>query len=214
MMFKILVIQAQNNLSDERAEFLINDRLSFTNPPVCPRIQFAARVDRKSRRPAGAQARIKRRHLFSEQPSPAANVNFRPAGPSMAQPPLDWPMCCRVEKQARVSCDPAPQGRMVGVIATTPRPFCPQGRRRTCRVAEAVETRTPLRGCTCPAPRPVTQQLSGPSRLIEGPSGRPSGHVQSLLLSYAFTQPATTEDTMRIALSKYFVIDTSCIANT
>lgn len=29
MMFKVLVIQAQNNLSDERAEFLINDRLSF-----------------------------------------------------------------------------------------------------------------------------------------------------------------------------------------
>jgi Transposase domain (DUF772) len=29
MMFKILVIQAQNNLSDDRAEFLINDRLSF-----------------------------------------------------------------------------------------------------------------------------------------------------------------------------------------
>jgi IS5 family transposase len=29
VMFKILVIQAQNNLSDERAEFLINDRLSF-----------------------------------------------------------------------------------------------------------------------------------------------------------------------------------------
>ncbi len=29
MMLKILVIQAQNNLSDERAEFLINDRLSF-----------------------------------------------------------------------------------------------------------------------------------------------------------------------------------------
>ncbi len=29
MMFKILVIQAQNSLSDERAEFLINDRLSF-----------------------------------------------------------------------------------------------------------------------------------------------------------------------------------------
>ena len=29
MMFKILVIQAQNNLSDERTEFLINDRLSF-----------------------------------------------------------------------------------------------------------------------------------------------------------------------------------------
>lgn len=28
-MFKILVIQAQNNLSDERAEFLISDRLSF-----------------------------------------------------------------------------------------------------------------------------------------------------------------------------------------
>ena len=29
MMFKILVIQAQNNLSDDRTEFLINDRLSF-----------------------------------------------------------------------------------------------------------------------------------------------------------------------------------------
>lgn len=29
IMFKILVIQAQNNLSDERTEFLINDRLSF-----------------------------------------------------------------------------------------------------------------------------------------------------------------------------------------
>jgi transposase, IS5 family len=29
MMFKILVIQAANNFSDERAEFLINDRLSF-----------------------------------------------------------------------------------------------------------------------------------------------------------------------------------------
>ena len=29
MMFKILVIQAQNNLSDDRAEFLVNDRLSF-----------------------------------------------------------------------------------------------------------------------------------------------------------------------------------------
>ena len=29
MMFKILVIQAANNLSDARAEFLINDRLSF-----------------------------------------------------------------------------------------------------------------------------------------------------------------------------------------
>ena len=29
LMFKILVIQATNNLSDERVEFLINDRLSF-----------------------------------------------------------------------------------------------------------------------------------------------------------------------------------------
>ena len=29
MMFKVLVIQAANTLSDERAEFLINDRLSF-----------------------------------------------------------------------------------------------------------------------------------------------------------------------------------------
>ncbi len=29
MMFKVLVIQAMDNLSDERAEFLINDRMSF-----------------------------------------------------------------------------------------------------------------------------------------------------------------------------------------
>ncbi len=29
MMFKVPVIQAANNLSDERTEFLINDRLSF-----------------------------------------------------------------------------------------------------------------------------------------------------------------------------------------
>ena len=29
VMFKILVIQAQNDLSDDRTEFLINDRLSF-----------------------------------------------------------------------------------------------------------------------------------------------------------------------------------------
>jgi hypothetical protein len=29
LMFKILVIWAQNDLSDDRAEFLINDRLSF-----------------------------------------------------------------------------------------------------------------------------------------------------------------------------------------
>ena len=29
MMFKILVIQATNNLSDERAEFLINDRYAL-----------------------------------------------------------------------------------------------------------------------------------------------------------------------------------------
>jgi transposase len=29
MMFKMLISQVQNNLSDERAEFLINDRLSF-----------------------------------------------------------------------------------------------------------------------------------------------------------------------------------------
>jgi hypothetical protein len=28
-MFKVLVIQGANNLSDERAEFLINDRVSF-----------------------------------------------------------------------------------------------------------------------------------------------------------------------------------------
>ncbi len=29
LMFKVLVIQAMDNLSDERAEFLINDRMSF-----------------------------------------------------------------------------------------------------------------------------------------------------------------------------------------
>ena len=33
MMFKILVIQAANALSDERAEFLINDRLHAPNTP-------------------------------------------------------------------------------------------------------------------------------------------------------------------------------------
>ena len=36
MMFKILVIQATNNLADERAEFLINDRLSFMMPDLRP----------------------------------------------------------------------------------------------------------------------------------------------------------------------------------
>jgi transposase, IS5 family len=34
MMFKILVLQAANNLSDERTEFLINDRLSFMRFPA------------------------------------------------------------------------------------------------------------------------------------------------------------------------------------
>jgi hypothetical protein len=34
MMFKILVIQAMDNLSDERAEFLINDRMSFMSDRV------------------------------------------------------------------------------------------------------------------------------------------------------------------------------------
>ena len=29
MMFKILIIQTQNTLPDDRTEFLINDRLSF-----------------------------------------------------------------------------------------------------------------------------------------------------------------------------------------
>ena len=33
MMFKVLVIQTTNNLSDERAEFLINDRLLFMRFP-------------------------------------------------------------------------------------------------------------------------------------------------------------------------------------
>ena len=33
LMFKILVIHPTNNLSDERAEFLINDRLSFMRFP-------------------------------------------------------------------------------------------------------------------------------------------------------------------------------------
>jgi Transposase domain (DUF772) len=39
LMFKILVIQATNNLSDERAEFLINDRLSF--------MRFYVSIDRR-----------------------------------------------------------------------------------------------------------------------------------------------------------------------
>ena len=37
LMFKVLVIQAANNLSDERAEFLINDRLSFMRFVSIPR---------------------------------------------------------------------------------------------------------------------------------------------------------------------------------
>ena len=36
LMFKILVIQATNNLSDERAEFLINDRLSSSQRRLTP----------------------------------------------------------------------------------------------------------------------------------------------------------------------------------
>ncbi len=35
LMFRILIIQAQNNLSDERSEFLINDRLSFMRFWAC-----------------------------------------------------------------------------------------------------------------------------------------------------------------------------------
>jgi hypothetical protein len=37
MMFKILIIQTTNNLSDERAEFLINDRLA-----TCRALRFDA----------------------------------------------------------------------------------------------------------------------------------------------------------------------------
>ena len=33
MMFKILIIQTQNTLPDDRTEFLINDRLSFMRFP-------------------------------------------------------------------------------------------------------------------------------------------------------------------------------------
>ena len=36
MMFKILIIQTTNNLSDERAEFLINDRLSISLTTAAP----------------------------------------------------------------------------------------------------------------------------------------------------------------------------------
>ncbi len=34
LMFKVLVIQAANNLSNEKAEYLVNDRLSFMLPAV------------------------------------------------------------------------------------------------------------------------------------------------------------------------------------
>ena len=72
MMFKILVIQAQNNLGDDRAEFLINDRLSFMRflglgltdrepraepaRPACASVRpelhaRLGRSDRKGRRP-------------------------------------------------------------------------------------------------------------------------------------------------------------------
>ena len=58
MMFKILVIQTTNNLSDERAEFLINDRLSFMRFlgfGLSDRVPDARRFGcsgRNSRRPA------------------------------------------------------------------------------------------------------------------------------------------------------------------
>ena len=47
--FKILVIQAANNLSDERAEFLINDRLSFMRFLGPLRATCRARLQRCSR---------------------------------------------------------------------------------------------------------------------------------------------------------------------
>jgi hypothetical protein len=58
MMFKILVIQTTNNLSDERAEFLINDRLSFMRflgfglPDRVPGARTIWLSGRNSRRPA------------------------------------------------------------------------------------------------------------------------------------------------------------------
>ena len=57
MMFKILVIQAANNLSDERTEFLINDRLSFMRflglacPTAFPTPARSGCFGRSSRRP-------------------------------------------------------------------------------------------------------------------------------------------------------------------
>lgn len=44
MMFKILVIQAQNNLSEDRAEFLINDRLSFLGLGLSDRVPDAKTI--------------------------------------------------------------------------------------------------------------------------------------------------------------------------
>ena len=48
MMFKILVIQTTNNLSDERTEFLINDCLSFRKNQVFKRWQKQVRDARIS----------------------------------------------------------------------------------------------------------------------------------------------------------------------
>ncbi len=66
MMFKILVIQAANNLSDERAEFLINDRLSFMRflglGPLGPRSRRAhdLAVPREADQGGGDQAAVRR----------------------------------------------------------------------------------------------------------------------------------------------------------
>ena len=67
LMFKILVIQTLNNLSDERTEYLINDRLSFmrflarncsfsTSPSGRPAVATRAKPQRWSTLEAAANA--------------------------------------------------------------------------------------------------------------------------------------------------------------
>jgi hypothetical protein len=68
MMFKILVIQAANNLSDERTEFLINDRLSFMRFLSPPEARLGAKRPRGCATPSTSPAEIATHALTTPQP--------------------------------------------------------------------------------------------------------------------------------------------------
>ena len=77
LMFKVLIIQAANGLSDERAEYLINDRLSFMRflglslgdrvPDARTIWLFRERLTRANGTKSKVRARIE--HVFAEQKS-------------------------------------------------------------------------------------------------------------------------------------------------